>query len=200
MDKMQILKHIKAAKMWLDKAENWIENNNIAKALTTLLLASCEIQIPLRKSMEVSKERKERKSKILRISKVAIAASFILIVGIIGYLIFNLSEPTKIVVKEERPKIETAKTETLIVSILPEEKIQEPSIIETPIRKKTKEPYKKREVQVAKVQEVPTALIIKEETPKEIAQEDVEKVEKKFTEIEILELVKIADKTLKGIQ
>lgn len=48
MEKEKIRQHIHNARGWLDRAEEWLEQNNVLRALSTLFLAGAEIQIPLR--------------------------------------------------------------------------------------------------------------------------------------------------------
>lgn len=48
MGKEKIRQHIYNARGWLDRAEEWLEQNNVLRALSTLFLAGAEIQIPLR--------------------------------------------------------------------------------------------------------------------------------------------------------
>lgn len=87
MNKEQILKHIQAARLWLDKAQDFVENNNIIRGLSFLFLASAETQMPLRESQKVEKKERPQKS-VFRFRPVygaALAASIAFIVSFTGW-------------------------------------------------------------------------------------------------------------------
>lgn len=197
MEKSKILHHIKAVRMWLDKAEGWLEENNVVKAIATLLLASAEIQSPLKAHLKVKKEPQKiyRPTKI--IARFAIAASFVLVVGTISYLIINLSEKTKIITKivEKPTKVIVQVPSTTTPAVVTYRYIYKYS------DKKEKEglPILKTQNQ-NEVSKIPM-LTIEEKHPAEQKITTAEGKDKiTLTPEEITELVRLAEKSLKGAQ
>lgn len=115
-DKDKIKKHISATRIWLDKAEDFLEKNNVIKAIANLFLASAEIQLPLRKNADVSFESKEEetKTKIISFKRVAkglaLAASFILVIWAASVLKFNYEQQTAKI--QTKPKVTTQQKKT----------------------------------------------------------------------------------------
>lgn len=196
MEKNKILHHIKAMRIWLDKAEGWLEENNVVKAIATLLLASAEIQSPLKAYLVIKKEPQKiyRSTKI--IARFAIAASFVLVMGTMGYLIINLSEKTKVITKVvEKP--------TKII-------VQVPSTTTPAVTYRYIYKYPNKEekegLSLLKAQnqnnlvKIPM-LTIEEKHPAEQKTTTAEGKEKIIlTPEEITELVRLAEKSLKGAQ
>lgn len=206
MEKSKILSHIKAVRLWLDKAENLLSENNIVKAVAILIIASSELQLPIREYFKIKKEEK-RVSKVSKvIARVAIAASFVFIFGGIGYLTFTLGEktriithiiekPTKVVVQIAQP-VQKMDQQVTVDNV---EKVSKPIIVRKYVYKDVQEKEKLQTPQ-QEIVKIPTVII----DEKQIAEQklDVKQKEDKIqlSQEEIVDLVKLAEKSLKGIQ
>lgn len=96
MNKEQILKHIQAARVWLDKAQDFVENNNIIRGLSFLFLASAETQMPLRES-KISAKKEQPEKSVFRFKPVysaALAASITFIISFAGWKMAMKSNQT----------------------------------------------------------------------------------------------------------
>lgn len=88
MKKEQILKHIQSARVWLDKAQTFVEGNNIIRGLSFLFLASAETQMPLRESKKAEKTGEKETKKIVFMKPaygIALAAGLSFIVAVAGW-------------------------------------------------------------------------------------------------------------------
>ncbi len=88
MKKEQILKHIQSARIWLDKAQTFVEGNNIIRGLSFLFLASAETQMPLRESRKAEKTGEKEIKKVTFMKPaygIALAAGLSFIVAIAGW-------------------------------------------------------------------------------------------------------------------
>ncbi|PIU66032.1 MAG: hypothetical protein COS84_06210 [Armatimonadetes bacterium CG07_land_8_20_14_0_80_40_9] len=206
MGKEEILKHIKATRLWLDKAEKWVEKNNLVRGLLVLFLASAEIQGPLKESVE---ERKVtpyiagRHLNLRYLPAIGIAATFLVISFAVGYLWLNtrpssvmVSKPEVKTITNETPKVSRqrvfppslVKTASVKPEVLP--KVSSPRRVERvrlPARK-ISQPRAKEEVKVhAKLsQPSPEVMGTKKDSLAPTA-----------SDLDLLELVRIAEKTLR---
>lgn len=105
MSKEQILKHIKAARLWLDRAQSFVEDNNIIRGLSFLFLASAETQLPLRESQKAEKtDKKEAKKPALLKPAygMALAAGLTFVVALAGWKLLYKEQHLASAVKIER--------------------------------------------------------------------------------------------------
>ena len=128
MGKEEILKHIKATRLWLDKAEKWVEKNNLIRGLLVLFLASAEIQGPLKESVEERKVTPYIAGKHLNLRylpAMGIAATLLVISFAVGYLWLNSRSSSVMVSK---PKVKTITKETPKVS---RQRVSPPALVKT---------------------------------------------------------------------
>lgn len=89
MSKEHVLKHIKAARLWLDRAQTFVEDNNIVRGLSFLFLASAETQMPLRESHKARQaDKKEKAEKIFHLKpsyRFAMAAGLSFVIAFAGW-------------------------------------------------------------------------------------------------------------------
>jgi hypothetical protein len=195
--KDKILKHIKATRIWLDKAEKWAENNNLIKAILNLFLASAEIQFPLR-SFQSEKIRnystiKSKKNyfKYYYISS-AIAAS-ILIISLFAYFNFknspvNFARKDLEIEEKSTPNIPSSTAKEILKKKEPDIKIsvKKESLESSEILKTAK---------IAKISsKISKKLPSKEYT---FLSQKKEKEGNIPFDIELIEMVRIAEKTLR---
>lgn len=200
MEKEVILKHIKATRIWLDKAENWLENNNLIKAILTLFLASAEIQTPLKnlqkESAEIHRREKLRKNYIKYYISTAVAASFL----IISTFVYFYFKSTHLDISQKELKTEE-KLQVKIPSSVAKEVLQKKEEVKAIVIPKEKnisenlKVAKKAKVvsKFAKISKIPAP------SGKEYTLNKKIKEEKDLSsfDIELIEMVKIAEKALR---
>lgn len=236
-DKEKIRKHISATRIWLDKAEDFLEKNNLIKAISNLFLASAEIQVPLRKNADVSFEPKEEvATKILPFKKAvvgfALAASFVLVIWVSGVLKFNYNPQTAKI--QNKPKItnkqkNVAPVEEKVAKINNQQHFENTSAVNTQKKyeiKKisygkyvnknksyTKKKYSKNYSLVEKtlkVNKITKSAPIKNShntdnnirniEPQTVKTDKANNNKNDISNLEVLDLMHIAEKTLKGKQ
>lgn len=218
MNKEQILKHIQAARLWLDKAQDFVENNNIIRGLSFLFLASAETQMPLRESHKAEKKERTEKS-VLRFRPVygaAIAASLTFIVSFAGWKL--ISQSSKQVTAQRvsasefvaRMKESNERESTKAASLLEEtlNALQQQLEESKPVKRKSSwvalRPSKKIRRHQKHSMTTPSLISRKKTAPEKTIETSLssaaeeKNVSKPAAEDELIDLVKIAEKTLKG--
>lgn len=157
MNKEKILHHIRAAKLWLDKAEEFVKNNQLTKGLLNLLLANAEIRMPLKESFKKEEKIPQRESFFIkRLPAFTIAASIVILIFVSAYVIGVQYQLAK---REVREKKEIVKKEEVIK--------REPIIVKEAGKE---EPLKEMETMVPQVAKVEVEKeVIKE--PKRVIKE-----------------------------
>jgi hypothetical protein len=184
-----ILKHIKASRMWLDKAEKWIENNNLIKGILTLLLASAEIQRPLRNLEEVKVKDYQIKTRYIRYYVPSMIAASFLIISIFTYFYFKNNTLVRVT---EKPKIQEK-----IESVIPSSTAKEILKKEEPGNKIIVKVEKKGEIlKTAKKAKI-SSKFTKRLPSKEYTLSQEKKKEISSFDTDLIEMVRIAEKTLR---
>jgi len=220
MAKEQILKHIHAARVWLDKAQAFVENNNVVRGLSFLFLASAETQMPLRESHK-TKTKKQPAKNALRIRPTygaALAASFLLFASLAAWKYkhssglqltaqrISVSEFTARLQNQTQSKASSVLTQTIhaLMQALEEDTLKQKSprfVALKPLQKaKTKHTFAPS-TEASKT--MPADEKAKEKTleklnPTAVKESNEEAAPTHASDMDMLKLVKIAEKTLKG--
>lgn len=222
MNKEQILKHIQAARLWLDKAQDFVEKNNVIRGLSFLFLASAETQMPLRESQKVEKKAPDRKA-VFRMNpaySAALAASVTFIISFVGWKVLmkssqqvtakRVSASEFVARMKASNEIESVKASSMLEDTLRalQKQMEEPKTVKKSTRwvafhspKKTR-PSRRHVTsapQTAKTKNTYSDQSIEKAAEKRDASIMDEKIiSSAETENDLIGLVKIGEKTLKG--
>lgn len=203
MKKEKILKSIEETKIWLEKAEKWAKENNLVRALMLLFLASAEIQRPLKESMQIeSKPYLVRKTNFRIVPAVAIAAS-ILIISLTASFLYFLPEVKQavkapLIITKKKSVVKSSPGGTFVKTTVNKEKEIEShhpvKKIAYIARKKQLLTHFKEKMKKQKREKIYAAQI------PNTSEKNKDKVEV-TSDTELLDLVRVAEKTLKeGIE